>query len=103
MTRRLLVGTFLALVACLCVTAYAQGQDGRWKIQGDQCVFDPNDSGPDQCAATMGRWKVEGDACIFDPNDSGPDQCRPQPIDAAKPSSQVPSREDEVGRADARD
>lgn len=102
MTRRLLVGTFLALVACLCVTAYAQGQDGRWKIQGDQCVFDPNDSGPDQCSATMGRWKVEGDACIFDPNDSGPDQCRPQPIDAAKPSSQVPSREDEVGRADTR-
>ena len=77
MTRRLLVGTFLALVACLCVTAYAQGQDGRWKIQGDQCVFDPNDSGPDQCSATMGRWKISGDSCVFDPNDSGPNQCPP--------------------------
>ena len=77
MVRRLLTGVFTTLVAVLCVTAFVQGQEGRWKVSGDACVFDPNDSGPDQCDGTPGRWKVSGDTCVFDPNDSGPNQCDP--------------------------
>jgi hypothetical protein len=77
MARRLLTATFVTMVAVLCLTAAAQGAEGRWKIQGDACLFDPEDSGPDQCSPTLGRWKVSGDSCVFDPNDSGPDQCQP--------------------------
>jgi len=101
MTRRILFGTLLTLVALLCVTAYAQGQDGRWKIEGDQCVFDPNDSGIDQCSPKLGRFKIEGDACIFDPNDSGPDQCAP--ASSGSGDSQVSSREEPVRSAGAHD
>jgi hypothetical protein len=77
MVRRLLTGVFVTLVAMLCVTAFVHGQQGRWKIQGDQCLFDPDDDGFDQCSPTAGRWKISGDSCIFDPNDSGPNQCPP--------------------------
>ena len=77
MVRRLLAGTFVMMVAGLCVTAFAQGAQGRWKIQGDACVFDPDDEGFDQCSPRLGRFKIEGDACVFDANDSGPDQCQP--------------------------
>lgn len=53
---------------------------GRYKISGDACVWEPNDSGPDQCAlppAPTGRYKVSGGACVWDPNDGGPNQCVP--------------------------
>lgn len=77
MARKLLTATFATMVALLCVSAAVQGAQGRWKIQGDQCVFDPDDEGFDQCSPNLGRWKVEGDACVFDANDSGPNQCQP--------------------------
>jgi hypothetical protein len=77
MARRLLTGTFVTMVGILCVTAMAQGAQGRWKISGDACVFDPDDEGFDQCSPTQGRWKISGDACVFDASDSGPDQCQP--------------------------
>jgi len=77
MARRLLTGTFVTMVAILCVTAMAQGAQGRWKISGDACVFDPDDEGFDQCSPNQGRWKISGDACVFDAGDSGPDQCQP--------------------------
>jgi hypothetical protein len=65
-------------------------QKGRNKAgPGGTCVFDPNDSGPDQCTlsgssgtpgtpSSAGRFKAgPGGTCVFDPNDSGPNQCTP--------------------------
>lgn len=53
---------------------------GRYKAGAKgQCVWDPNDSGPDQCKPVekRGRFKQEGNKCVWDPNDSGPNQCEP--------------------------
>jgi hypothetical protein len=51
---------------------------GRYKKEGDNCVWDGNDSGPDQCQPqTKGRFKKAGDNCTWDANDTGADQCRP--------------------------
>jgi len=50
---------------------------GRYKKDGDNCVWDANDSGPDQCKPPKGRFKKDGSRCVWEPNDSGPDQCRP--------------------------
>ena len=53
---------------------------GRYKKQGDKCVWDPNDSGPNQCtppAPAKGRFKKSGNSCVWDANDTGADQCRP--------------------------
>jgi len=51
---------------------------GRFKVKGENCLFDPNDSGPNQCTpATRGRFKKSGDDCAWDANDDGPDQCTP--------------------------
>jgi hypothetical protein len=53
-------------------------QKGRYKKQGDNCVWDANDSGADQCTPqTRGRFKKQGGSCVWDANDLGPDQCRP--------------------------
>src|SRR5690242_2468859 len=51
--------------------------EGRWKVSDDgSCVFDPNDSGQDQCDPSPGRNKIgDNGQCYFDPNDAGPDQC----------------------------
>ena len=80
MTRRVLSAIFVTMVAGLCVTAFAQGQAGRWKVDGNGgCVFDETDDGPDQCSPTLGRRKLDGSgACVFDATDSGPNQCPPQ-------------------------
>lgn len=51
---------------------------GRFKKSGDECQWDPKDKGPDQCKPPSGRWKTEGDRCYFEPKDSGPDQCNPR-------------------------
>jgi hypothetical protein len=53
---------------------------GRYKKQGDECVWDANDGGPNQCTpVTRGRFKRGGDdSCTWDSNDSGPDQCKPR-------------------------
>jgi hypothetical protein len=79
MARRLLAGVFVMLVAMLCVTAYAQGNAGRWKDDGNGgCVFDATDDGADQCSPSPGRWKLDGNGgCVFDATDSGPNQCPP--------------------------
>jgi hypothetical protein len=52
---------------------------GRYKKQGDNCVWDATDGGPDQCTPqTKGRFKKGGDdSCKWDANDVGADQCRP--------------------------
>jgi len=60
--------------------AAASTQDkGRFKKEGDDCVWDANDAGPNQCApVTRGRFKKGGnDSCTWDANDNGPDQCKP--------------------------
>lgn len=51
---------------------------GRFKKNGDHCVWDANDKGPDQCQPPAGRWKVDGSRCYWDGNDSGPNQCDPR-------------------------
>jgi hypothetical protein len=54
-------------------------QKGRYKQQGDNCVWDENDGGPNQCAPQVkGRFKKgTNDSCAWDANDVGSDQCRP--------------------------
>jgi hypothetical protein len=52
---------------------------GRYKKEGDNCVWDVNDSGPNQCEPlTKGRFKKEGDRCVWEMSESGPDQCTPR-------------------------
>ena len=54
-------------------------EKGRFKQEGDNCVWDANDGGPNQCEpAIKGRFKKgDKDACTWDANDVGADQCRP--------------------------
>lgn len=69
----------LLLVAFTHMTPLAAAA-GRYKAGANgTCVWDPNDSGPDQCKPVdkRGRFKREGDKCVWDPNDSGPNQCEP--------------------------
>jgi hypothetical protein len=71
----------VSLLAAAGFTASAatdQGK-GRYKKQGDACVWDANDGGPDQCTPRVkGRFKKGGnDSCTWDANDVGDDQCRP--------------------------
>lgn len=68
------------LLAAVSAATLADGvqQKGRYKQQGDNCVWDANDSGPDQCTPrTAGRFKKEGDKCVWATGDRGPDQCTP--------------------------
>jgi hypothetical protein len=52
---------------------------GRFKKGGnDSCTWDANDSGPDQCTPPQGRWKKAGSRCVWDAKDSGPNQCNPR-------------------------
>jgi len=48
--------------------------------------------------ADQGRWKVGGDGCYWDPNDSGPDQCSPSDP-APEPQPQPEYSQDLVVRA----
>jgi hypothetical protein len=59
---------------------------GRFKKGGnDSCTWDSNDAGPDQCKPPKGRWKKgNGDDCTWDANDSGPNQCNPRRARARK-------------------
>jgi hypothetical protein len=76
--------SFCALGLALTVTALTASSDGRWKRDSNgACVFDPNDSGPDQC--TAGRWKLDGAGnCYFEEHDSGPDQCTISPYQTGR-------------------
>ena len=53
---------------------------GRFKKGGDDsCTWVANDDGPDQCTPRSGRWKSgDNDRCYWDPKDSGPNQCNPR-------------------------
>jgi len=52
---------------------------GRFKKGGnDSCTWDANDNGPDQCTPPTGRWKKGDNRCYWDPKDSGPNQCNPR-------------------------
>lgn len=79
-------------------------QDGRWKLGGDgSCYFDPDDSGPDQCAPNLGRWKLGGDGtCYWDPGDSGPNQCQPAASDSAITSDATGTVSAQLRRAELR-
>ena len=58
--------------------ATAAGAAGRYKKDGNRCIWDEKDSGPNQCEpVTAGRFKKEGDRCEWAPRDTGPDQCKP--------------------------
>lgn len=51
---------------------------GRYKLNGNTCVWDPLDSGPDQCTPPPGRFRLDASgACYWEPNDYPPDQCAP--------------------------
>src|SRR5262245_55475475 len=60
-------------------TSAALQRKGRFKQEGDNCVWNAEDSGPNQCTpVTRGRFKKGGDdSCTWDANDNGPDQCTP--------------------------
>jgi hypothetical protein len=70
---------------------------GRFKAIDGTCVFDPNDSGPDQCTPAVvvpgnppsgGRFKAgPGGTCVFVPNDAGPNQCTPSGTSSTPPSN----------------
>ena len=51
---------------------------GRYKKDGDKCIFDANDSGPDQCTPPKGRYKKEGDRCVWVAGEDGGNQCTPK-------------------------
>lgn len=82
MKLRTLLGTGPFAVVFGLAAAIAGGAsaspDGRYKKQGDRCVWDGKDTGPNQCAPlTAGRFKKDGDACVWVANDRGGNQCRP--------------------------
>lgn len=53
-------------------------QKGRYKIEGDNCVWAANDGGPNQCMPiTAGRFKRTRNVCRWVSNENGPDQCTP--------------------------
>src|SRR5689334_13824389 len=57
----------------------AAGAAGRYKKDGNKCVWDAKDTGPNQCTpAVEGRFKKEGNACVWSAGDKGADQCRPE-------------------------
>jgi hypothetical protein len=105
MTRRLVGRLVLpVLMLAFAVSSSDAQKRGRYKKQGDSCVWDVNDTGPNQCTPWTpghfrktgktcvwdangfgadqcrpnGRFKVDGDKCLWTPNDNGPDQCDPR-------------------------
>jgi hypothetical protein len=78
MTRRLIAQAVLTTLL-LAATAGADAQQkGRYKQDGERCVWDANDTGADQCTPRVaGRFKKSGDSCVWDAKDKGPDQCTP--------------------------
>ena len=78
MTHRIVRGTLAAFVVVAAITGADAGAAGRYKKDGNRCIWDEKDSGPNQCEpVTAGRFKKQGDRCEWTSNDSGPDQCRP--------------------------
>lgn len=52
--------------------------EGRFKKDGDSCVWDASGKGADECTPKTGRFKKEGDKCVWNGSDSGPNQCDPR-------------------------
>ena len=81
MTRRSLGSLVLSTLLLVPAGFAASGTDqakGRFKQQGDACVWDANDDGPNQCTPRVkGRFKKSNDSCTWDANDVGDNQCRP--------------------------
>jgi len=77
--RRFALPAFVVAVAVLATAASGDAQrKGRYKKEGDNCVWAHDDSGPNQCTPRVaGRFKKEGDRCVWDAKDVGDDQCRP--------------------------
>jgi hypothetical protein len=78
---RMVASALILAVAIFAATASSANEaqaKGRYKKQGDKCVWDASDSGPNQCTRqTKGRFKKSGDTCVWDSNDTGANQCRP--------------------------
>jgi hypothetical protein len=51
---------------------------GRFKRSGETCVWVSRDRGADQCTPATGRFKKQGTGCVWDSKDSGPNQCNPR-------------------------
>ena len=72
-----LVVVVLGLAAAM-AGASSAAPDGRYKKQGERCLWDEKDTGPNQCApVTAGRFKKDGEACVWVAGEAGGDQCRP--------------------------
>jgi hypothetical protein len=79
MSRMIGSALVLAIVALTGMAAADAQAKGRYKKQGANCVWDANDTGPNQCTpAATGRFKKDGANCVWDATGSGADQCRPQ-------------------------
>jgi hypothetical protein len=102
MTRKLIVGIWVILCLAVVGSVASSAFDGRWKDDGNGgCVFDPTDSGPDQCTppTPTGRFKDDGNGgCVFDPNDSGPNQCTPPATEGAESTSPAAASASRQGR-----
>jgi hypothetical protein len=82
MTRRSIARIAVpGLVLAFAMVAGVEGgpqAKGRYKKQGANCVWDANDSGPNQCTPIRkGRFKKSGDSCVWRANENGDDECRP--------------------------
>lgn len=66
------------IVISLAVAGTWAAASGRYKKEGDRCVWNATDTGPNQCVPTVeGRFKKSGDTCTWAANDKGADECRP--------------------------
>jgi len=81
--RKMSIGSLTVAVALLGGTlaldasAHASAA-GRYKKDGAKCVWDANDSGPNQCTpAAAGHFRRNGKDCTWEANTPGADQCRP--------------------------
>jgi hypothetical protein len=72
-------GVAYGLDAAVASAADAAQAKGRYKKEGDNCVWDSNDTGPNQCTpVTTGRFKRTGGSCVWVANEKGRDQCTPK-------------------------
>ena len=67
MTHRIVrAGLALAALAAVSGSVYTAGAAGRYKKDGNRCVWDARDSGPNQCTPlAAGRFKRSGNACVW--------------------------------------
>jgi len=80
MTEKMLRGAIAAVaVATVFAGVTAAGAAGRYKKEGNRCVWNARDTGPDQCHPVLaGHFKKSGDRCTWAANERGGDECRPR-------------------------